>query len=151
MYDEVKDIKLLRRLLQFRVIKDGHWFWIGKKSAYGRPVLSYKGKPVNIARLSAYIYLGLDLDDNKQIACHKDECDNIACWNPEHLYVGNHKQNTMDAVRLGRMRGSLVKSHCVNGHEYSSENTYIVPSTGHRSCRICKTKSRSTFYDLHNK
>src|SRR5260221_296630 len=34
------------------------------------------------------------------------------------------------------------KTHCVNGHEYTEENTYIVPSTGIRCCRICK---RSAF------
>ena len=30
------------------------------------------------------------------------------------------------------------KTHCVHGHEYTEENTYIVPDTGARKCRECE-------------
>lgn len=33
--------------------------------------------------------------------------------------------------------GSFVRTHCRRGHEYNDVNTYIVPSTGFKECRLC--------------
>ena len=55
--------------------------------------------------------------------------------------------NTIDHVELGRIggqrRGALqkAKTHCHLGHAYTEENTYLHPSTGARTCRICKRAS----------
>lgn len=37
-----------------------------------------------------------------------------------------------------------AKTHCVHGHAYTPENTYIVPSSGARACRECRrTRNRA--------
>jgi hypothetical protein len=36
-----------------------------------------------------------------------------------------------------RPHPNAVKTHCPEGHPYDEENTYIIPSTGGRMCRIC--------------
>lgn len=40
------------------------------------------------------------------------------------------------------------KTHCIHGHEFTSENTYVA-ANGDRHCRACKNISRSTFYEKH--
>ena len=36
------------------------------------------------------------------------------------------------------------RTHCFKGHELTPENTYIIPNTGHRYCKICKKASQNT-------
>jgi WhiB family transcriptional regulator, redox-sensing transcriptional regulator len=31
---------------------------------------------------------------------------------------------------------------CKRGHEYTPENTYIIPSSGYRECRVCRSDKR---------
>lgn len=59
-------------------------------------------------RLSAWLYLGLDLDDPKQQANHKVICPYHDCWNPSHLYVGGQKQNAEDRRFLEGRRNISV-------------------------------------------
>ena len=66
--------------------------------------------------------------------CHI--CDNRACINPEHLFLGTNQDNMSDMSQKGRARGSKV-THCPRGHEYTEENTYRTP-TGKRECRHCR-------------
>ena len=70
-------------------------------------------------------------------------CDVPACVNPEHLYVGTHKQNTQDLVARGRgtkTRQRTLRTACSRGHEYTAETTYVMPSNPkQRICRICQS------------
>lgn len=64
-------------------------------------------------------------------------CDEPACINPEHLFLGTAKDNVLDMLRKGRQRGRLSgMTHCARGHEFSDENTYWYRFM--RSCKICK-------------
>lgn len=35
------------------------------------------------------------------------------------------------------------KTHCKRGHEFTPENTYIVPGRGTRQCRACRRKQQA--------
>jgi hypothetical protein len=65
-------------------------------------------------------------------------CRNRACCNPQHLEPVHHREN----IRRGEWheagaRMQRAKTHCPHGHEYTPENTYLIPSGG-RACRMCK-------------
>ena len=33
-----------------------------------------------------------------------------------------------------------LKTHCPSGHEYTEENTYVVPKSSWRQCKICRNR-----------
>ena len=53
------------------------------------------------------------------------------CVNPEHLDPVTNRENQR------RGKHGVLKTHCVNGHEFTPENIYIQPKAGTRSCRVC--------------
>lgn len=76
----------------------------------------------------------------KMYGCHRD--DNPDNNHVENLYWGTARQNALDAVNNGLCWKSKI-THCPKGHEYTEDNTYIIPSTGHRNCRACiKAKNK---------
>lgn len=75
---------------------DNHWLWLGAKNGKGRGHVTIDHQNIEVHRLSAYVYLDLDIDDPKQIACHKTNCLRKDCWNPEHLYIGTKESNMKD-------------------------------------------------------
>lgn len=52
-----------------------------------------------------------------------------------NLYWGSHSENGLDRVRHGHDKNA-AKTHCVHGHEFTAENTYL-KATGHRQCKRC--------------
>ena len=75
------------------------------------------------------------------------KCDNRACCEPTHLFLGTALDNMRDAKRKGRKTGwashhpggNSNKTHCWRGHPFSIENTIFY--RGRRRCGLC-TKMR---------
>jgi hypothetical protein len=62
-------------------------------------------------------------------------CRNRSCVAPAHLEAVSHRENLM---RSGGVTAQCAaKTHCVNGHPFSVENTLLRPD-GSRKCRTCK-------------
>lgn len=82
------------------------WPWKGYlSSGYGR--LDIDGVKGVYAHRAAYIAAnprcGLSLkDDGSREQCVLHRCDNPACCNPRHLFVGTHQDNMDDKVAKGR-------------------------------------------------
>ena len=64
-----------------------------------------------------------------------------------NLHYGTRRQNTLDSVAHGTHAQSR-KTHCAQGHEFTDENTYRIPTRPNsRICRICKVRSRTPRVD----
>jgi hypothetical protein len=79
------------------------WIWIANtdRDGYGR--ISSKGVQYKAHRISWEIYNGPIPDE--LLVLHK--CDNPPCVNPNHLFLGTHKDNSVDMVNKGRSNHSL--------------------------------------------
>lgn len=99
-------VHLSKRLLNKRKIKNGCWEWTGATSkGYGQIKLwGIVPKMVYVHRLAAKIWLGFDIN-SKHLVCH--HCDNTKCFNPDHLFIGNHADNSQDMLNKGR--GNFLK------------------------------------------
>lgn len=60
----------------------------------GRPLL-YTGSGRHLAaRVVMAVLKGLDIEDEEAFICHT--CDNLRCYNPHHLYIGDAASNAAD-------------------------------------------------------
>jgi hypothetical protein len=76
----------------------GCWIFTGSRNSEGYGRVNFLGKCQLAHRVSFKIVNGF-LPDSL-LVCHK--CDTPSCINPQHLFLGTNKENTMDAVRKGR-------------------------------------------------
>lgn len=75
---------------------EGCWLWTGAAPKYGTFML--RGKNWSTHRLSFTLAKG-EIPKGK-LVCHT--CDNRFCVNPDHLFLGSHKDNYQDSVVKGR-------------------------------------------------
>ena len=113
---------------------DGCWIWTagrshGKRGHYGKFCLNSKTIPSH--RASWIIHNG-DIPDGLFVLHH---CDVMLCVNPDHLYLGDHKQNMRDRLERGR-HPQANKTHCKEGHELE-----VVGNDGRRGCKTCRRET----------
>jgi len=78
------------------------WEWQSGKHRQGYGNFSFKGKNIRSHRVSYVLAYGELLPDTKVL----HECDNPACVNPKHLFLGTQQDNIMDMVSKGRQKGA---------------------------------------------
>jgi hypothetical protein len=106
------------------------WLWTGPINRDGYGSVHFNQKQQQIHRVFYETFKGPILKGT--------EIDHLCrvrnCCNPDHLETVSHQKNV---DRSNGRKGSLKRTHCINGHPYTPENTYRSPQ-GVRACKICR-------------
>jgi HNH endonuclease len=109
-------------------LKGDCWVWVGYTS-YGYGITRLNGRLERVHRVSLF-FAGIEIPKGLE---PDHLCRVRACCNIDHLELVTR--------RINLLRGDTVtarnaaKTHCIRGHEFTSENTVIYE----RNCRRCRT------------
>ena len=86
----------------------GCWIWIGGKLGRLKHGGFWDGKQMTYAHRVSYEFVNGPIPEGKEIM---HICDNPACVNPNHLMLGSHAENMLDAKTKGRTSGGFHFVH----------------------------------------
>ena len=116
-----------------RVPESGCWIWTGSSDKYGRIRFGTKWKKAH--KISYMCYKGPVPDG--VLVLHK--CDVKLCVNPDHLYLGDMKDNARDTVDRG-LNHEANKTYCKRGHPLFGKNLH--QTSKQRVCKACVNLSQ---------
>jgi hypothetical protein len=116
---EEQKIQNLKLNFEKHVIrKNGCWEWNGRLFSTGYPIMTILHKKgVQTGHRASWVIHKGKIPEGLFV-CHT--CDNKECTNPEHLFLGTHKENTLDMVTKNRQAIGIR-----NGCAKLSENDVI--------------------------
>ncbi len=124
----------------------GCWEWKSFKNAkgYGRFKIARAGQQRSCVAHRVSFALFKTIPDPTLTIDHL--CRNRGCVNPDHLEEVSFRVNLYRGE--SNQAVNARKTTCINGHEFTPENTYINPNKPrrNRSCRTCGKLYRAVYY-----
>ena len=112
----------------------GCWLWAGEVQPEGYGRFTMRHGHVSAHRFAWELFHGPIPE-----GFHIDHlCRVPSCVNPDHLGPVTCKTNLRRGIGFAAINGD--KTHCIRGHEFTEENTYLW--RGHRHCKQCRQINR---------
>lgn len=129
--------------LEYRVFKKVRmtstcWWWTGQQNGHGYGLIRVGRRKLMAHRVVYEMRVGA-IPNGFQL---DHLCRNRACVNPTHLEPVIPRTNVLRGV--GHSAVNASKTHCIHGHKFTAENTYIDPR-GYRACRTCAREAQRRY------
>ncbi|UYL87860.1 HNH endonuclease [Gordonia phage Malisha] len=136
----VRDLSPAERFaLKHRVDDRGCWIWqAATQQGYG--VFWLNGKQHKAHRVSYEMHRG-PIPNDLQL---DHLCRVRACVNPDHLDPVTPRVNTLRSFGVTALRAR--QTHCIHGHEFTAENTYVYAGRK-RGCLTCRRKRSRDWHE----
>jgi hypothetical protein len=85
----------------------GCWLWSGRHDDKGYGRGHFHNQSIQLAHRYSYLIFKA----NPGALCVLHKCDNPACVNPDHLYLGDQRQNNIDRDTRGRQKTQRGTAH----------------------------------------
>jgi hypothetical protein len=113
----------------------GCHLWTGAKTTAGYGEIMVDRRPWYTHRLSHVIHIGPIPEGYVVDHVWDRGCRSKACWFPGHLEAVTQRTNIVDRGYSSTSAINARKTHCVNGHEFTPDNTLFIQNS--RRCIAC--------------
>jgi hypothetical protein len=114
---------------------DTCWLWSGHTVTNGYGTIGVDKRRVLVHRYAYELLVGPIPD-----GLHLDHlCRVRTCVNPDHLEPVTNRENALRGASF--VAQQAAQTHCLRGHEFTPENTYVWRTS--RVCRECRRRSHS--------